>query len=46
MPNKDKPMAIRAANNRVKWVINGVVALSASIAVFGVAILAVMLAAG
>jgi hypothetical protein len=39
-------MAIRAANNRMKWVINGAVALSASIAVFGVAISAVMLALG
>jgi hypothetical protein len=36
-------MAIRAVNNRMKWVITAVVALSASIAVLGVAISAVVL---
>jgi hypothetical protein len=36
-------MAIRAVNNRMKWVITAVVALSASIALLGVAISAVML---
>jgi hypothetical protein len=40
-----KAMRQAAAKSSRRWVINGIVALSASIAVLGVAISAVMLAA-